>query len=652
MRSHRIRIGKIGTDPTVAFAVEELTRYLKKIDSALEVDILQTDAVVDAFPRILWVGLDAKLAVDVPSVENAFLDDAICVQVQNDNGYITGSNPRSVLLGVYRFLQELGCYWARPSASGERIPEKRLENICVQVKQAASYRHRGVCIEGATSYENILDMLDFLPKVGMNAFFFEHFEPLIFFRRWYNHKSNPYIEAESVTTEEIMAMLAALEAEMAKRGILYHKTGHGWTCQPFGLDGTSWGTHGDAPIPEKIRSYFAQINGVRQLCDGIPLNTNMCYSQPEVRQIMTNAIVSYCKAHPNVDILHYWLSDGVNNHCECEECAKMLPSDWFILLLNELDAALTEAGLDTKVVFLLYVDLLWAPEKLRLNNPDRFILMFAPITRNYGQNYDQQLTYDGPLPEFKRNRLEFATSLAVNLAQLRQWQAQFEGDSFVYEYHLMYAHFNDPGYAYCARNVFEDMKALRTIGINGNISCQLMRCYFPSALPMQMMAAAMWDRNADYDTKARQYYLHAFGPDGALVQDYLQTISDLFAIYEGPSHGNGAKIRGDLVKDYDALKACLADFAPVIDAHMSEDAPWQEDWQYLKVHAEYVKNLAHVLKLTQQQEYEDAKAAIAQMLDHINRNELSIQKVMDGNKAKMHWERRLDPNKCLSTDVM
>ena len=90
----------------------------------------------------------------------------------------------------------------------------------------------------------------------------------------------------------------------------------------------------------------------------------------------------------------------------------------------------------------------------------------------------------------------------------------------------------------------------------------------------------------------------------------------------------------------------------MIDAHVKGDAPWCVDWQYLQVHAEYVKNLAEVLKLTQQGKYEEAKSAIAFMIDHINRNELFIQKVMDGNKSKMHWERRLDPKKCLSTDVM
>ena len=652
MTSHRIRIGKLGNNPTVDFAVQELTHYFQKIDSTLAVDILQTNSINRNFPRIIWVGMDESLADKVPAVENAFLDDAIAIDVQNSHGYITGSNPRSVLIATYRFLRELGCYWARPGIEGERIPEKKLENLCVEVKEAASYRHRGVCIEGATAYENVLEMLDFLPKVGMNAYFFEHFEPLIFFRRWYNHKSNPYLDAESVSTEEILAMLTALEAEMAKRGILYHKTGHGWTCEPFGLDGTSWGTTGGKAIPEEIKKYMAQINGVRDLWHDVPLNTNMCYSNPEVRKIMTDAIVKYCKEHPYVDVLHYWLSDGTNNHCECEECAKMLPSDWFIMLLNDLDEAMTKEGMDTKVVFLLYVDLLWAPEKLKLNNPDRFILMFAPITRNYGQNIVDHLEFDGVLPEYKRNHLDFAASLALNLAQLRQWQKQFQGDSFVYEYHLMYAHFNDPGYEYCARNTFEDMKGLRSIGINGNISCQLQRCFFPSALPMQMLATALWDRDADYEEKSREYYLAAFGPDGLLVQQYLRKISDLFAIYEGASHGNGAKIFGDLVRDYDALEACLAEFAPVIAAHAKADAPWSVDWQQLQYHQEYVRDLAHVLKLTQNQDYAAAEQAIATMLDHVNRNELAIQKTMDCNKTKMHWERRLDPKKCTSTDVM
>ncbi len=652
MVSHRMRLGRIGNDPVVNFAVTELSRYLKMMDRDLQVDILQADKVEQEFPRIIWVGLDEGLAKNVPAVEDPVLDDAIAIEAEDFNGYITGSNSRSVLMAAYRFLRELGCSWVRPGIEGERIPEKRLEKMQISVNEKASYRHRGVCIEGATAYETVVDMLDFFPKVGMNAYFFEHFEPLIFFRRWYNHKSNPHLDAESVSDKEILAMLASLEREMAQRGIVYHKTGHGWTCVPFGLDGSSWGAADDSKVPEETRKYMALVNGRRGLHNNIPLNTNMCYSQSAVRKKMTDAIVAYCKEHPNVDVLHYWLSDGTNNHCECDECAKMLPSDWYMMLLNELDAAMTAEGLTTKVVFLLYVDLLWAPEKIRLNNPDRFILMFAPITRNYGQNYVDHLTFDGKIPEFNRNHLDFDASLEMNLAQLRLWQEQFTGDSFIYDYHLMYAHFNDPGYEHCASNTFQDMKGLRDIGINGNISCQLMRCCFPTALPMLALAAALWNRDADYEKLADSYYLDAFGPDGALVRGYMKKISELFRIYEGPSHGFGAKITGDLCESYAELTQLVENFRPVIDEHAAAGQVWSNDWVQLQVHADYVLALAKALELTQQKNHEEAKQAIAQMLDILNRNELIIKKTMDCNKAKMHWERRLDPKKCQSVDVM
>ena len=55
------------------------------------------------------------------------------------------------------------------------------------------------------------------------------------------------------------------------------------------------------------------------------------------------------------------------------------------MLLNQLDKKLTENNIDVKIVFLIYVDLMWAPEHIKFENPDRFILMFAPITRTYGK---------------------------------------------------------------------------------------------------------------------------------------------------------------------------------------------------------------------------------------------------------------------------
>jgi hypothetical protein len=367
---------------------------------------------------------------------------------------------------------------------------------------------------------------------------------------------------------------------------------------------------------------------------------------------MIDAIVAHCKENPGIDMLHFWLADGTNNHCECENCRQMLPADWYVLMLNELDEALTAQDLNTKIVFLIYVDLLWAPEKQKLSNPERFTLMFAPITRNYGQNYSEYLHFEGELPAYHRNKLDFAASLALNLAQLRQWQKGFTGDSFIYDYHLMYAHYNDPGYEACAQNLFEDMKSLSDIGLNGMISCQLQRCFFPTALPMKMMAAALWDKNCDYEQMANAYYLSAFGPDGPLVRRYMQTISEQFSIYEGPSHGRGAKIIGTLCRDYEQVKQCVLAFQPIIDRNEQINAPWHADWQILRIHSQYVLRIAEALEQVQRGDDTGAQKTIAKMLDEINRNELTIQKAVDGNKAKMHWTRRLDRSKCMQVDVL
>ena len=76
-----------------------------------------------------------------------------------------------------------------------------------------------------------------------------------------------------------------------------------------------------------------------------------------------------------MDLLHVWLADGTNNQCECADCAKHLPSDLYVLLLNELDEKFTAAGIDTKIVFLIYVDLLWPPKEYVIKNRDRFLIM-------------------------------------------------------------------------------------------------------------------------------------------------------------------------------------------------------------------------------------------------------------------------------------
>lgn len=641
MTYRRIRIGQIGSSQVTMFAVQELVKYAKQMDPALVVDVLQVSEPDASYGDILWVGRSEKLNAEVPEVADPKLDDAIAVSVQDGSGYITGSNDRSVLLAVYRFLKTLGCDWVRPGQEGERIPQKAVENISADIHEAASYRHRGVCIEGADTYENIYDMIDYLPKAGLNEYFIQFLVPGTFFERWYWHESNPYLEREPLTRQDVAAMVVNLEAEISRRGIAYHKTGHGWTCEPFGIDGTSWDADRQYELSEDTRQYLAEVNGKRELWGNIPLNTNLCYSNPQVRAKMTDAITAYCKENPNIDVLHFWLADGSNNHCECSECVKKRPADWYVTMLNELDEKMTAAGVATKVVFLIYVDLLWEPVETKLQNPDRFILMFAPITREYGKNYSDFMEFDGELPPYVRNKLQMPKSLSQNLEHLRRWQAQFAGDSFDYDYHLMWAHMADPGYESCARNLFQDMKDLHKIGINGMVSCQVQRCFFPSALPFNMMAAALWDENSDFEEKAMAYYRAAFGEDAEKVHAYLGRISDLMLMYAAPAFGAANSENGPFCKDYAALKETVESFQPVIEKGIARAGAEQGEWKLLQLHSAYVSLLAKALEELEHGEKEKSAETAEQLRDLMNRNELAVQKVLDVENAQRVLGTRL-----------
>ena len=106
-------------------------------------------------------------------------------------------------------------------------------------------------------------------------------------------------------------------------------------------------------------------------------------SNPEARRIVAEYIADYAENHSNVDYIHVWLADGRNNHCECDKCRKRTPSDWYMMIMNEVDEKLEAKGLDTRIVFCVYSDTAYEPTCEHLNNPERFIFILGAITRSY-----------------------------------------------------------------------------------------------------------------------------------------------------------------------------------------------------------------------------------------------------------------------------
>ena len=46
------------------------------------------------------------------------------------------------------------------------------------------------------------------------------------------------------------------------------------------------------------------------------------------------------------------------------------------------------------------------------------------------------------------------------------------------------------------------------------------------------------------------------------------------------------------------------------------------------------------------------REGVQELIDYLNRNETNVYCAIDVSRAKMHWLRRLDPEKCRNVDVM
>ncbi|NLC57155.1 MAG: DUF4838 domain-containing protein [Armatimonadetes bacterium] len=623
-----IHLYRLSEEAPVQWAAAELSRILGRTTGAA---VTVAAGPAPAGAPAIQVGTFADFPGRVtPRSSGHPFDDEIFIDAGPEGVLIAGVNPRSALLAAYRFLTELGCRWVRPGADGEYLPpiaDPFARRIHLQ--ETPSYRHRGLCIEGAVSWEHVRDLIDWLPKVGMSAYFVQFREAYQFFVRWYQHEFNPLMPKEPFTLEDARRYTRQIADEMRKRGLILHMVGHGWTCEPFGVAGLGWFAYTD-PVPQSYYDICAEINGKRDLWGGIPLNTNLCYGNPAVRATMVRAIADYAAEHPEVDILHLWLADGSNNQCECPLCRDQIPADLYVKLCNEVDAELTARGLPTKIVFLIYVDLLWPPEKETLVNPDRFILMFAPITRTYTRSFTAAATGELPaIPPYTRNKLQFPSAPEANLAFLRGWQRMFQGDSFDFDYHLMWDHFRDPGYCALAKVLHQDLRGLRDLGLGGFNSCQVQRAFLPTGLLMAVMARTLWDRDVAYDAVADDLYQASFGPDWAKVRAYTERLSELFdpPFLRGERDEAG---RQETARKVALVPATVEEFLPIIEANLGLADPCQaQSWRYLKEHAEICLALAPAVEAKAKGDAAATRAAALKLLEVVRRKEPVIHPVLD-----------------------
>ncbi len=572
------------------------------------------------------VGLFSDFSIPLKG-DSPLLDDETAVDIRNGNGYIAGSNPRSILFAAYRYLEACGVKYIRPGANGTRYP-KRSSLADLKLKEAPSVRHRSICIEGAVSLENVLDLVDFMPKLGFNSYFIQFRNPFIFFDRWYSHRKNPFKKPEPISRETSAEYTKTVIREVKKRGLLLEAMGHGWTCEPFGVPHTGWDKADGKSLPKEYLDICAELNGERKVFNNSPLATQICLSNPWARKTMNESVLKYIRENPEADIVHYWLGDYYNNVCECKECRKLHASDYYVMLLNELDGLLTENGISTRIVFANYYNNSIPPKRERLRNQDRFIMLYAPITRTYSEPFPDNFPVK-EIPPYVCNRYELPLSTADNLAYLYAWRQQYSGDTVDFDYHLMWDHLLDGSGENISKILCTDIKRLKALTADGFISCQLQRSFFPTSLAVTVMGKTLWNTETRFEDIRSSLYAAAFGGEYLdLVTEYFSVLSEAFDIGAMRCHKPFRPEKWKRAIEWALSK--MTEMQPVIENGCeSPDPVTARSWQLLKLHQGAYAPILHELLFLIDKNYERASECLGAAVDFVWRHEDELQDSLD-----------------------
>ena len=613
MKSFNLYV-KNAANKTIQFAAEELKKYLELLNKNISANILtfsceENDGII--------VGLWDNDTTD---------DDTTIVEIKGLSGKLLGSNPRSVLFAVYQYLEAIGVRWVRHGEDGEYLPENHdfsKDEVCFQ--KTAEHFHRAMMIEGALKLENLLENIDWCAKVGFNEYYIQFERPTYFLRRWYEHDFNPLLEKKFLTLEEEIEYNDRITDEIKKRGMELYVVGHGWHTGPFNFPVNS------NDLTKEQRDVLALMNGKRDYNRGIGI-TQLCYSQKYVHDKISDFVIQYLEKNPNADILLFPLADGVNNHCECDECSKYRPADLYVMLLNAVDAALTERGYKQKIAIAIYTDFMWAPSQLKLNNPDRFLYCYAPYHRTYLYSYKNMGPLTDPLPEYVRNNNVMPEQPEDLLAFLKAWQEHQKVSSFAHEYYY-YAgeHYFDFGSIFLANIIHEDIRMLKSFDMEGMMSCQSQRAFMPTGLGSWVMAKALWDDTVDFEVMKKEYFESAFGPEAETFSKYLTYLSDI-------AHDN-VDIPYDKVMD--AAKQMLK-YISTLDLDSMHEC-FAASIRYIKFHCGLLIKQCEADKFTKQVGVIEAKPKWEELLNYVRLHEEEVQPVFDLHQYFTHLRQRMYP---------
>jgi len=468
------------------FAASELKKYLQ---FAYNTEIHITGHLqCDQYKGVVVLSICSG---DTGDEEN----DEFSITVEEGNLLISGSNKRSLLYGVYKFLdQYIGYKWVNPEYQYNPVEAHEIINICSK-NYKPDFPKRGLVLENSESLEYIVRIIDWMAKNNYNSIFFTY-------HLWERYKQ-------------------VLRGEIEKRGLMLTLGGH--NIDLFLPAGRYFSGN-----PE----WFSLYNGER-------MDTQPCFSSEAGTDTIIGNILEYCKSEVVIDTICIWPNDNLYT-CKCGQCAKSGFINTYIKFLDKLKKRAAKAGMKISIQHIAYnAQLEWDMLDTIPENNDLDTLLAC-----WGRDYTYDLAHPSNEYDIRfKNVVQNWTSACNNSFGTRLSMFEYYGD-----YWMLTALFPP-----LTNTILKDVDFFKKTGVY-EITCLIVPFYLPEKiiheellheeLPensagyefnsertvlwfnLYVLARKMWDCSASHSDIMESYCAACFGPESAKAAKLIEILEE------------------------------------------------------------------------------------------------------------------------------
>ena len=540
-----------GKDPVLCLGAEELVQYAPQTfevtEKKEEADLLLCNENISK-----W-------------------EDAFSLKSREGKLFISGSNARSVLYGIYEYLRHAGFDFLYPGKEGEIIPSNPVFVLTdFDLEEKASRTFRGMAARpDAENLQEGIDLIRFMVKNKYNLFFMEGYDEdrpgdeysVIDGEHPLQHVEHALKGKSWAERREIALKQKTMVDEARRYGLLIERAGHGWN---YGVPEHYGKNHGLSPAEAReVLKAKGKVN--KQAEVAVSTWFQICISREEVREIYAEHIFSYLKKHRDeIDIAAIWMGDGYDNKCQCPQCIQQPFSDMYLDIFRrvalraqkELPAMMLEA--------LIYFETLEPPTRNWLEGLDNVVLNLAVWRHCYFHKLDDpECRLKDWHPDYRHNRTHDVANdkRLINYDQYMPYAAwrKVVGDRFktlLFTYNTLSKGPDRYFMTYDLALLAAHLDDYDRLGFDGMVNCQC-HCSWDQPTGLQLYGAAriLWNKKDNDPQKIRrELFEKLFNEKASAVASYCDKVSQVI-IGSGNYH---TSITRDLAKSrklYDGLTA-------------------------------------------------------------------------------------------------